>query len=94
METTVTRTVTEELECIGGKSYPITVTRLRSKEPFEFVHRGKTLLVDAVTITDSGRLGTSTICTLHRDFTQAQRQAGRKHIQDTIARVMVEQGIW
>ena len=90
----VTKTVTQEIEHVGEKSYPITVTRLRSKEPFPFEHKGKTYLVDAVTITDSGKYGTSTIFTVHRDFTEEERREGRKHIQDVINQVMEQQGLW
>lgn len=90
----VRKTVTQEMEHVGEKSYPITVTRLRSEQPFPFEHKEKTYLVDAVTITDSGKYGVSTIFTVHQDFTEEERKAGRERIQQTITQVMVQQGLW
>lgn len=91
---TVRKTVTQEMEHAGGKSYPITVTRLRSEEPFPFEHQGKTYCVDAVTITDSEKYGISTIFTVHQKFTEEERGTGKKRIEQAIAQVMVQQGLW
>lgn len=90
----VIKTVEETFEHVCGKTYPIVVTRLRSKSPFEFEFEGETYLVDAVTITDSGKYGTSTIFTIHRDYTEEERRAGRELIQKTIADVMKRCKLW
>lgn len=90
----VTKTVEHAMETIGKKTYPITITKLRSDEPFEFEWKGKVHLVDAVTITDAGKYGTTVVRTIHRDYTEEEREAGRKHIQEVLARCMTEQGLW
>ena len=90
----IIETVEHAMETMGKKAYPITIKKLRSKEPFYFEHNGKTHLVDAVTITDAGKYGTTTAYTLHQDYTEEERREGRKRIQETIARVMVQNGLW
>ncbi len=50
--------------------------------------------MDAVTITDAGKRGTSIVYTLHKDYTEEERREGRKRIQETIARVMEQNGLW
>lgn len=90
----IIKTVEHEMETIGPKTYPITITKLRSKEPFYFEYKGKKHLVDAVTITDAGKYGTTTAYTLHKDYTEEERREGRKRIQETIAMVMQQNGLW
>ena len=83
------------IETTGKKSYPVEVTRLRSDEPWEYeVAPGQWKLVDAVTIFDAGKEGTSLVYTLHRDYTPEQRAAGRRHIQEVLAKCMTDQGLW
>lgn len=90
----IVKTVEQATETCGKKTYPITITRLRSAEPFWHEFQGEMTLVDAVTIVDAGKYGTSTVVTAHRDYTEAERQAGRRHIQEVLARCMTEQGLW
>ena len=89
----VVETVEHTVERIGKKEYPVTITRQIGLQSY-VRNDGQTILVDAVTITDSGKLGVSRCITPHRDYTPEERAAGRKVIQDIIAKVMVEQGIW
>ncbi len=90
----IIKTVEHAMETMGKKTYPITITKLRSKEPFYFDHNGKSHFVDAVTITDAGKYGTSTAMTMHQDWTEEERREGRKRIQETIAMVMRQNGLW
>lgn len=91
----IRQTVERYIETIGRKSYPVEVTRLRSDEPWEYeVAPGERKLVDAVTIFNAGKEGTSLVYTVHRDFTDEERQAGRRHVQDVLAQCMAEQGLW
>ena len=90
----IIRTVEHDTETFGGKTYPIEITKLRSAEPFPYEHKGEVTLVDAVTITDAGKYGVSVVMTVHRDYTQEERRAGRRHIQEVLAKCMTEQGLW
>lgn len=91
----IRKTVETYMETMGRKTYPVTETRLRSDEPWEYeVTPGEWKLVDAVTIFDAGKEGTSLVYTIHRDYTPEQRAAGRKHIQEVLAKCMTEQGLW
>ena len=85
MDDEIVETITEETETIDGKTYPITVIRRqrRDKKPFFFTCRGQEKWVDAVTITDAGKRGTSIVYTLHKDYTEEERREGRKRIQET-----------
>lgn len=89
----VRETVEHAMERCGKKEYPITITRRVGLHTF-VAPDGKEVLVDFVTIVDAGKYGTSVCYTPHRDYTPEQRAAGRKNIQDTIRRVMDEQGLW
>lgn len=91
----IRRTVETYMETVGKKTYPVEVTRLRSDEPWQYeVRPGAWELVDAVTIFDAGKEGTSRVYTVHKDYTPEQRAAGRKHIQEVLAKCMTEQGLW
>ena len=72
---TVVKTIEQDVDRIGGKLYPITVTRLRSAEPFEFEHKGQIYIVDSATIIDAGERGISTVYTLHQERNDAAGQA-------------------
>lgn len=89
----VQETVEHTKELIGGIEYPISITRKRGLH----VHSsddGREILVDAVTITDAGKLGVSCCFTPHKDYTAEERANGRKRIQETLANIMDEQGLW
>jgi len=89
----VIETIQHTTESVGGKEYPITITRRRGLHTY-IADDGREILVDAVTITDAGRLGVSCCFTPHKDFTAEERAVGRKMIQDTLAKIMDEQGLW
>jgi len=86
-------TIQHTMESVGGKEYPITITRRRGLHT-HITEDGREILVDAVTITDAGRLGVSCCYTPHKDFTTEERAVGRKLIQETLITIMDEQGLW
>ena len=91
----IRKTTETYMETSGRKTYPVEVTRLRSDQPWEYeVAPGVMQLVDAVTIFDAGSQGVSLTYTVHRDHTEEERRAGRRHIQDVLAACMTEQGLW
>ena len=91
----IRKTTETYMEDSGKKVYPVEVTRLRSDEPWQYeVAPGEWKLVDAVTIFDAGSQGTSLVYTIHRDYTPEERAAGRKRVQEVLARCMTEQGLW
>lgn len=71
----------------NGKEYPATITRRKGLHTLT-LSDGEEILVDLVTITDAGKLGTSLAYTPHRDYTDEQRAAGRKAILETAAYVL------
>ena len=88
METTVQHTT----ETVGGKEYPLAITRQRGLQ--EITVQGQPVLAEAVTIFESP-LGTS------RCYTRAgsealpeDRAANRRQIQEIAARAMTDMGIW
>ncbi|MBD5149229.1 MAG: hypothetical protein HDT18_02355 [Oscillibacter sp.] len=88
METIVRHTT----ETIGGKEYPLTITKQRGLQ--EITAQGQPVPAEAVTIFESP-LGTS------RCFTRAgaeapgeERAANRRQIQEIAARAMTDMGIW
>ena len=88
MESTITHTT----EMIGGKKYPLTVTKQKGIQ--EIIVAGKPVLVEAVTIFESP-LGTS------RCFTRAKaevppevRDANLKRIKEVATQAMIDMGIW
>lgn len=86
-------TVEHTTELMGGIEYPITITRRRGPHVHS-MDDGREILVDAVTITDAGKLGVSCCFTPHKDYTAEERAIGRKRIQETLANIMDEQGLW
>jgi len=88
----VTVTVTQKTEAIGGKEYPLTVTKQHGLQ--EIKVNGAMVKVMDVTIFDSP-LGRS------RCFTRAtpedppeMRAANRRRIQEIATQAMIDQGIW
>ena len=80
---------------VGRKPTTVTITKLRSDAPFLYEIDGRTVLVDAVTITDYGpRDGASTVYTEHTDYTEEERRAGRAQIQRAVNDVMHQLGRW
>ena len=88
METSVTCTT----EVIGGKEYPLTITRQKGLQEIEV--DGAMIPVVAVTISDSP-LGRSRCYTRAQpDATPEERAANRRRIQEVATQAMIDQGIW
>ena len=88
MKTTVTRTT----ETVGGKEYPLTITRQTGAQ--EIVVAGKPVQVVEVTIFESP-LGRSRCYTKARpESTPEARAAGRRRIQEIATQAMIDMGIW
>lgn len=88
METSVTHTT----EVIGGKEYPLTITRQRGLQEIEA--GGAMVQVVEVTIFDSP-LGQSRCYTRAQpDAAPEERAANRRRIQEAATRAMIDQGIW
>ena len=88
METSVTRTT----EVIGGKEYPLTITRQKGLQEIEV--GGAMIPVVAVTIFDSP-LGQSRCYTRAQpEATPEERAANRRRIQEIATQAMIDQGIW
>lgn len=88
MKTTVKYTT----ETVGGKVYPLTITRQIGAQEIEV--GGKPVQVVEVTIFDSP-LGRSRCYTRAQpEPTPEERAAGRRRIQEIATQAMIEQGIW
>lgn len=88
METTVTHTT----EVIGGKEYPLTITRQNGLQEIEA--GGRMIRVVAVTIFDSP-LGRSRCYTRAMpEASPEERAANRRRIQEVATQAMIDQGIW
>ena len=88
MKTTVKYTT----ETVGGKEYPLTITKQIGAQEIEV--GGKPVQVVEVTIFDSP-LGRSRCYTRARpEPTPEERAAGRRRIQEIATQAMIEQGIW
>lgn len=84
--------VTQKTEIVGGKEYPLTVTRQRGLQEIEV--RGEKILVESVTLFD-GSLGHSVCFTRARsDMTPEGWAAVCRRTQEIATKAMIEQGIW
>lgn len=88
----MTTTVEQVIETVGGKEYPLTITRQKGLQ--EIVVRGKPVSVVSVTIFDSP-MGRS------RCFTRAvspvspkERTAAVRHVQEVAAQAVRDQMLW
>lgn len=88
MESTITHTT----EIIGGKEYPLTVTKQKGIQ--EIIVAGKPVWVEAVTIFESP-LGTSRCFTRVREEVPPEvRDANLKKIREVATQAMIDMGIW
>ena len=88
METRVEHTT----ETIGGKTYPLTVSKQTG--PQEMIINGKPETVTETTIFESP-LGTSCCRTLARPEAPPEvRTANLRQIKETAAKAMTDMGIW
>lgn len=88
-------TVETKERTIGGKVYQVTITRRKGLDTY--IEDGKEFLADEAVFSDYGpRMGISRSYTLHKDEqpTEAEREAGRRRIQQVAAQAMIDQGIW
>lgn len=86
------KSVTQTTEAIGGKEYPLTVTRQIGAQEIEV--DGKPVQVTELTVFESP-LGQSRCYTRARpEPSRSERAAGRRQIRETAAQAMLEQGIW
>lgn len=84
--------VTHTTEVIGGKEYPLTITRQRGLQEIEV--DGAAIQVVAVTIFDSP-LGQSRCYTRARpEAAPEERAANRRRIQEAAIKAMIDMGIW
>ena len=87
-------TVKRIIEVWGGKEYPVTITKRKGLHTHTYPN-GETALTDEVTITDAGpKLGTSVAVQHHIAYTDEQRTAGRKLLEEAVNRVNRDMGIW
>ena len=88
METSVTHTT----EKIGGKEYPLTITKQHG--PQEIDIDGVPVKVVDVTIFESP-LGRSRCYTrVQPEVSPEERAANRRRIQETATKAMIDMGIW
>lgn len=84
--------VTHTTEVVGGKEYPLTITRQKGLQ--EIKVGGAMIQVVAVTIFDSP-LGRSRCYTRAQpEVTPEERTANRRLIQEVATQAMIDQGIW
>ena len=84
--------VTQTTEVIGGREYPLTVTRQAGEQEIEV--DGKPVQVTELTVFESP-LGQSRCYTRARPGPdRSERAERRRQIQDIAAQAMLEQGIW
>lgn len=88
----MTTTIEHTTETIGGKEYPLTVTKQRGLQVIEF--HGEMVEVEAVTIFESP-LGRSLCITRARpEASPEEADAVRRRVQEIATQAMIEQGIW
>lgn len=97
----VFETVTHKTRVLGGKEYSVTITRRKGLDTYtERTERNgqiieEQILADEATFIDWGsKLGVTRNYTLHKDYTEEERAAGRRHIQEVAAKILIDQGIW
>ena len=84
--------VTHKTEIIGGKEYPLTVTKQKGIQ--EIIVAGKPVWVEDVTIFESP-LGTSRCFTRVREEVPPEvRDANLKKIREVATQAMIDMGIW
>lgn len=88
----MTTTVTQKTEIIGGKEYPLKVTRQRGLQEIEV--RGEKIKVVSVTISE-GPLGTTLCYTRFQpEMTREGWEAVKQRTREIAVQAMIDQGIW
>lgn len=88
----MTTSVEHTIEVIGGKEYPMTVTRQRGLQEIEV--DGVMVQVVNVTITESQLGKTRCYTRAQPEPTQEERTATLRQIKETATKAMVDMGIW
>lgn len=84
--------VIHKTETIGGKTYPLTVTKQIGIQEIE--DHGERILVEAVTISESP-LGTTLCYTrVTPEVSPEERAANLRRIKEVATQAMIDMGIW
>ena len=88
----MTTTVTHRTETVGGKEYPLTVTKQQGLQEIEV--RGERIKVVSVTISESP-LGTTLCYTRFRpEMTPEGWEAVEQRTRGIATKALIDQGIW
>ena len=89
---TIETTVIHKTKVIGGKEYPVTITKQHGLQEIEV--GGRLIPVVDVTISESA-LGRSRCYTRAQpEATPEERAAMRRRVQEIATKAMIDQGIW
>lgn len=90
----VTKTVEESVVTIGGKEYPMTVTRYVGLSTYIGL-QGEEILADEATYTDFGpKMGGGWSYTLHKEITPEENARARQQVAEVTTKAMIDQGFW
>lgn len=93
-------TVERKTRTICGKTYDVTITRREGLDSYidlTIDPSGTPFLADAATFIDYGpKMGVTKCYTMHKEVppTEEERAAGRRRIQETAVKCLIDQGIW
>lgn len=98
----VVETVKHKTRTISGREYQLTIVRWKGLETYierreaqNGAAREDTILADEATFTYYEPKLPPTICySRHKEYTDEERAAGRRHIQEVAVQCLVDQGIW
>ena len=96
----VIETVEHLTRTICGKTYDVTITRRERGDSYidlPLAPRATPSLADAATLIDYGpKMGVTKCYTMHKEVppTEEERAAGRRRIQETAVKCLIDQGIW
>lgn len=94
MEEKIITTVQEATMTVGGKVYPVTITRYKGLKTY-VDETGREILCDQAIYMDAGpKLGGGWTYIEHKDYTPEEREAGRRRIIEVATQAMIDQGIW
>lgn len=90
----IEKTVEKSVVMIGGKEYPMTVTRYIGLASYIGI-ANEEILADEATYVDFGpKMGGGWSYTMHKKFPPEELAAARRHIVDVATKCMIDQGIW
>lgn len=90
----IVTTVEQAVTKVGGKEFPVTITRYKGLKTY-IDARGREILCDEAVYFDGGpKMGGGWAYVEHKDYTPEERAEGRRRIKEAAARAMVDQGIW